>query len=1446
MVPRNFRLRLIVLLIAVPFVAAAPAAAQHVTVEEESWLERFNPFRPFDPSQPITVPELCRRLDSIAERMRDDGLVALKQPDVFSQARLTRFRNDFDNQMSSDLGTFHLVLAARINRLDSATTTQSTALSAALAAPGTTSVPTPPLPDLSKFYSNATSLFPATGTTIDPTKSAFGNLGLAPNTPAASPASAAALGLGVDPTVYLDEKQRFLEHLNQIRRISLGPDQNDSSGYGLYLVRLPVSITPGEKTYHGFGAELALHVEHEFPPDFLPVTFQSLVINDLVDQLGPVIYEALRSGFYKGHLLPWHEARVRGKALKLRNQRLIDGVLNDFAGRVVDAALGVRVPGLYAIPNLHGAVDPDVDLADPLARPLKDFIIAPMERLNGDKNHDAPLLKLLGDRLTALAFAREAAQPKTVLTAFRAEIAKIRSGEELPAKLDEEVLLYLRTVVRDALGIPLGGIIRDEDVQTTLEAARNSLRIAKPRSARAPLNMELMRPFLTSLYESALPEDVEHLNVIVGVKGASQEKNVAELAANNLEQFRLGPGVRQQGRTLNLPSVRTAKQLYPIAPRELLDYFLPENIYLLARDAMAASRTGEVRSSDIRSYLRHTLEAAYAAMTYPTQREKPDAGVVPILPLDDEAFMTDLLEAINEREYGLNPDGTPARLLTLYGKLVDRIEKNRTHVRDMPIAALCWAIAVDAGLLDRGLRGDARRVFAANNIPIDHIDNIRFYHTKFYHRYNPGDPAVPVFNDYVRTRWPIITFGLDPVSDQQNIADSFNLKRDLQLALSFAFATGQIGFNQMSTFRRQIEQSSDTIALNRTVTGFVHGNDNFGFRFTPRFQNPPNQRTNFGVIASQLIGGGPGPDYQMKKSKLEPGMRELTAVLLVPSFLTTMRVDVTSNWFRLNDPEHLVFHTNRMMEQGRLVQEIRRTVIHVCSSTQYREADRRVLQSKLAMLEAMLPSQSKVIQLPFENSASGFDLFSDGATALVPELTGYSGVDVIPVTTPAAAVAIPTSGTPGLQVQTSTTLPNTVTTTSVVGGTNSIADIFVTGKYFNLLDTRVIAGSRSAAFEVLSREVLHVQIPANVIPTTTEDGNTYIEIFLATPNGNSNSLLVPYRTTATVATAFDLAAPNPPVEVFYQWLPGVDGKPALVATTDPGKKGVTIAWDSPTSIGPRMLQVTFQGTVAGALVNFTLSADVGTSGDYSVNGQQFALALLSQLQNVTTAPALVTTPLTFTVKVQPWEPFDGQGVRVRTETKPLKSKLTVNMNYNANGQNALRGVTPVPQPPPPGQAAGGGAARLDPAGDVGSIAARTRDAALLRTAQSAPPSPSVLNLPQPPPPLDTRTLLSPNITSESEQVARMLTGQPFNPNIPVVPAPASAGGGPTQTTTTVSTATATAPGQPIVVLPAPVVVLPPKPDVKATPRRKSRFHPSRMLNRLGDRVNQALSPLPVP
>ena len=105
--------------------------------------------------------------------------------------------------MSSDLANFHLVLFARISRLDSATTTQTTALGAALAAPGTTNVSAPAadatkvLGTTNNLFSGGTSLF---GSQIQPNQGTFGNLGLATNnfnaiTPT-SAATASALGLG--------------------------------------------------------------------------------------------------------------------------------------------------------------------------------------------------------------------------------------------------------------------------------------------------------------------------------------------------------------------------------------------------------------------------------------------------------------------------------------------------------------------------------------------------------------------------------------------------------------------------------------------------------------------------------------------------------------------------------------------------------------------------------------------------------------------------------------------------------------------------------------------------------------------------------------------------------------------------------------------------------------------------------------------------------------------------------------------------------------------------------------------------------------------------------------------------------------------------------------------------------------------------------------------------
>ncbi len=141
-----------------------PARVEAQTNIGEELIDRFNSLFPVDHSRPMTVSELCCRLDCITEELRDKGMVLVKQPDVFSQARMTRFRNDFDNQLSSDLANFHLVLAARINRLDSATTTSATALGAALSAPGTTNVSAPSAgsgSDAASLLNPSSGLFPA-------------------------------------------------------------------------------------------------------------------------------------------------------------------------------------------------------------------------------------------------------------------------------------------------------------------------------------------------------------------------------------------------------------------------------------------------------------------------------------------------------------------------------------------------------------------------------------------------------------------------------------------------------------------------------------------------------------------------------------------------------------------------------------------------------------------------------------------------------------------------------------------------------------------------------------------------------------------------------------------------------------------------------------------------------------------------------------------------------------------------------------------------------------------------------------------------------------------------------------------------------------------------------------------------------------------------------------
>lgn len=238
-----------------------------------------------------------------------------------------------------------------------------------------------------------------------------------------------------------------------------------------------------------------------------------------------------------------------------------------------------------------------------------------------------------------------------------------------------------------------------------------------------------------------------------------------------------------------------------------------------------------------------------------------------------------------------------------------------------------------------------------------------------------------------------------------------------------------------------------------------------------------------------------------------------------------------------------------------------------------------------------------------------------------------------------------------------------------------------------------------------------------------------------------------------------------------------------------------------------------------------LQANASNKDDYIIDGQQFAVTLLKRLQDITVFPNLPPASIPFAVNVQPWLPTEPEGLRVRTTAKALKSKVTVSLQYNDTGVNALPGVAPInPLPPKPPAAADATSSRLFLPGatgdDHGLAAARaTTDRALVRTAQQLQlPSPSsILNATQPPPALNTPVLLAPNVASEAEQISKMLTGQPIATTVST-PTPATAAGAAAILGAAAAPVATQAMAQmpTIVVNPSPVVLIP----SSSTPAKK--------------------------
>src|SRR5262249_4988330 len=125
----------------------------------------------------------------------------------------------------------------------------------------------------------------------------------------------------------------------------------------------------------------------------------------------------------------------------------------------------------------------------------------------------------------------------------------------------------------------------------------------------------------------------------------------------------------------------------------------------------------------------------------------------------------------------------------------------------------------------------------------------------------------------------------------------------------------------------------------------------------------------------------------------------------------------------------------------------------------YRGGSLALLLRKADQLSQRLPFQSQLVQVRYETTLGGFATFATDSTDLAAQLNGWYGAQGIDI--------------------------------------NNGNTIFIVGNQFSVLITRVIVGGRQIdnqnVQEVLSRQVLKVNVPAGAQVLHDKDGGDFVE-----------------------------------------------------------------------------------------------------------------------------------------------------------------------------------------------------------------------------------------------------------------------------------------------------------------------------------------------------------------
>jgi hypothetical protein len=960
------------------------------------------------------VEQLAGEIDWLEKYIGRYGSIVAKHPDVWGQSRLTRHRVEYEKLLVAELGSFKELNNASLRRSDQSFLGMALAVQAA-ASPRAT-IPS----------SGATSsVMNMISTGADPAEA----IPFTRNAPfAATDKPFATFGLadentiGLEPTIHLDHLDRYVKHLQELRRINEGDDNGDSPGYALNLVRIPVSVLPGQFTQRGHGAEITVTADLQLGDDLLPTTFRNLVINDLVDTIAPSLTFAANDPETRS--AAWTEVNqnaVRRKIAVTEAQaqrwqheydRLAQDVKkaeeaqNSLASKLIDNLSSIDVLALKTT-ELQALFNPSVEARASV--PVAD------DAAQKKRNASMAIKSLFADgpaALSAQSDQKRKAHNTAINRASQALAAFTQRGGQ--QNLSELIETARQEVVRDN---PLQSL--EASKADTMQFDRNA---AKDKLNRIIADLNTARRSLGDTTKT--------------LRALRAKLSSASPAA--------------------IPSTKSRRSRLPIPPSQFVDVGGVQQVSLLV------TRTYEALSShpanrpcidynDVRGLLGEELQAAYDLLSQPTfQAVWADLAGWNIPELVRtrqinrlEAVRCAFLGQLGFEDALPTPPGTEVAdagppCCDADGPCCNKTECHR--ICRTVTGALAWMILVESALLNERLIEDMQTAASSQGRLTAPGGGCA---GPFYGPH-PAPEARLAFNDYVRLRWPIRVFALDPVAQEQNIEDMYSKQREMQIAMAVAANGGRLNSQAAMRYARRLETDMATIALNKTAVAFSHGSDTFGWRFYPRFQSPPT-RNNIAAFADTLIGSN-SQTRDLADRRLEPGIRECTAIIVMPSFVPYVTFDVRTNWFSLNHPQQTDLNMRRTLELSRSIKAMQNSAAHCaqCAGL-YRDGEVARLLRRVDQLDRELPLQSMLAQIPYENTSGGFELFNTGVTDLAPELVGWYGA-------------------PGID-------PNGATT------------LFLVGKGFSVLDTRVVAGGKLATdVELLSRQVVKVVIPSGVMP----------------------------------------------------------------------------------------------------------------------------------------------------------------------------------------------------------------------------------------------------------------------------------------------------------------------------------------------------------------------------